>query len=268
MEQKKNYGIQEVSKLMNLPKATIRYWDSRGLIATERNEQNDYREFSLQATLNLGNVSFLRSIGMPIKEVKEILRADISRQEEMLLDTRQSIAKKKRELEQQEIRIRKQIHALEEIRCLKGASIVPGKPEFVRAVAFSNEKECHWRRIMEEPWMFVLVFDPCGKTYRYGIGCLEGETWAGETEGEAEVTKTEGTEKTEGEEILWERREASYYKGLLLADNREEGKNNLNEVLGSLPAGMQHRGSLIAQFLTSEARGREILDYYKLWVEV
>lgn len=266
MEKKKNYGIQEVSKLMNLPKATIRYWDSRGLIASERNEQNDYREFSLQATLNLGNVSFLRSIGMPIKEVREILRADVSRQEEMLLDTRQSIEKKKRELEQQEVRIRKQIHALEEIRRLQGSPLAPGKPEFVRAVAFLNEKECHWRKIMEEPWVFVLAFDLSGQTYRYGIGYSEGELKGepkGEPGGEAAVKEDAGEE-----EILWERREASYYNGLLLADNREEGKNNLAKMLGSLPEGMEPKGSILAQFLTSEARGREILDYYKLWVQV
>lgn len=262
MEQKKIYGIQEVSKLMNLPKATIRYWDSRGLIAPERNEQNDYREFSLQAALNLGNVSFLRSIGMPIKAVREILRADISRQEEMLLDTRESIERKKRELELQEARIRKQIHALEEIRCLQGKPLTPGKPKLVRAVAFSNENEKHWRKMVEEPWSFVLVFDSRGRTYRYGIGCPKGAP-EGEQSGEAAAKKD-----AEEEEILWERREASYYNGLLLTDNREEGKNNLAEVLGTLPLGKQPRGSILAQFLTSEAREGEILDYYKLWVEV
>lgn len=106
MDKKKNYSIKEVSQLLNIPKATIRYWDSEGLISTGRNPQNDYREFSLAVAMELGNISFFRNIDIPVKELKRMLHSDISVQEELLVDASRRLERKMEELARQADRIR------------------------------------------------------------------------------------------------------------------------------------------------------------------
>lgn len=252
MDKKKNYSIKEVSQLLNIPKATIRYWDSEGLISTGRNPQNDYREFSLAVAMELGNISFFRNIDIPVKELKRMLHSDISVQEELLVDASRRLERKMEELARQADRIRMQRLALEEIRRLKESEPQPAIPEFTRVIAFSDLKERHWHRIIENPGDFVLVFPEGSVTdYRYGIGCREEER------------------KEDGEELLWERMGTEYQESLLIADTQNESRNNLHQQRSRIGQSGKSSGCVVAKYLASGVRGQEdVWDYYKMWVEI
>lgn len=274
MENRKNYSIKEISRLLNIPKATIRYWDSQGLVDPERNEENDYREYSLALAMELGNISFYRSIDIPVKELKQMVRSDLGLQEEILMEASQRLVQKEAELKRQKERILMQMQALAEVRRLgetdtAGFDEAPGgepkgprmgekgwKPSFAfpvfdKAVAFSHMRKEHWQKIIDRPWDFVLVFDGPSREFRYGIGYAPGAAVADE------------------EEVIWKACGSRYVEDLLIADNRDESRNNLDAKRKRyLEQGIE-TGGVIAQFLTSGIRGREDLwDYYRMWMEV
>lgn len=252
MEHKKNYSIKEVSRLLNIPKATIRYWDSQGLISPERNCQNDYREFPLTVAMELSNISFFRNIDIPVKELKRMLHSDISVQEELLADAQERILKQQKLLQQQEEHIKRQKQALTEIKRLKAGAMDFSRPFFGKAVEFSYGREEHWQKIIEEPGAFVLLFDEADNTrYRYGIGYRAEE------------------EPAENESVVWEEKGKQYLEGLLLTNMDNEGKNNLALLRQQIERKGTGTGTVIAQYLTSGLRGEEdIMDYYKMWMEV
>lgn len=252
MDTKKKYSIKEISRLLNIPKATIRYWDSEGLISPERNQQNEYREFSMAVAMELSNISFYRNIDIPVKELKRMLNSDISVQEKLLEDAQMQLENEMEELKRQAERIQRQKYALAEIQRLKRCGMMAAQPGFTRVAAFSYQKEEHWQRITENPGDFVLVFENKSDVeYQYGIGYRADE------------------QPSEGESVIWTMGNALIYEGLLITDNRDEAKNNLSVLREQLAKKGYLTGKVVAQYLTSGVRGtNELLDYYKTWIEL
>lgn len=252
MENKRCYSIKEISELMNIPKATIRYWDSEGLITPERNPQNLYREFPMTVAMELSNISFFRNIGIPVKELKRIMKSDISVQEELLKDAEYRLEEKMKELQRQAERIRRQKYALSEIQRLKKQELMPGKPLFNKVVEFHYFSEKHWQKIIENPGAFVLLFEAgSNKKYTYGIGYLPKE------------------EPSAKEHVIWTGGNTEFYEGLLITDNQDESQNNMITLWESVCSKGHLPGTVIAQYLTSGVKGQnDVWDYYKTWLEV
>lgn len=62
--------IKEVENLVDMKKANIRYYEDEGLLAPERNKENNYREYSMQDVEDLKKIKFLRVLGVPVKDIK------------------------------------------------------------------------------------------------------------------------------------------------------------------------------------------------------
>ncbi len=65
-------SISEVSRLLHIPQSTLRYYEDEGLITPARKESG-YRTYSLVSLVELGDVMFYRSIGVPIKSIKSLM---------------------------------------------------------------------------------------------------------------------------------------------------------------------------------------------------
>ncbi len=247
MEYKRNFSIREISRLLDIPKPTIRYWESKGLIEPGRNQENDYREFSLVSAMELSNISFYRSIGVPIKELEQMLHGDVEQQEQLLGEAGQRIEAEVAEKRKQLERIRKQRQVLQESVRLAEAPLVLSTPAFAKVVPFLLQNEAHWKRIIDFPDTFVLLFDSSGG-YQYGIGYREEE---------------------QSEAVIWERQEKPYLEGLLITDDWNESKNNLCQMRAQAEQSGYRTGRVLAQYLTFgvKEKGR-IWDYYKMWMEV
>ncbi len=73
---KEFYTVGEVSKIFNIPASTLRYYDEIELISPWKTGDNDYRYYSKAQFEIISMISFMRSIGTPIKRLKEILNED------------------------------------------------------------------------------------------------------------------------------------------------------------------------------------------------
>lgn len=251
MKKQKRYSIKEISALLDLPKATIRYWDQEGLIAPPRNALNGYREFSLAEAMDLSNISFYRSIDIPMKELRQMLHSPIEMQKELLQAAGRRLLVKQRQLEQQSERIQMQLQALSELQRLKEHPFEASEPVFLYVTSFCQSKEAHWKRLIEKPGSFALVFaEGEDFDYQYGIGYEAGE------------------ELPADENLLWQSKKGDFVEDLLIADNRDERKNNLSYRRRLLQEQGRKSKTVIAQYLTSGTGERgELLDYYRMWME-
>ncbi|QIM65900.1 hypothetical protein A4G16_00150 [Mannheimia granulomatis] len=64
-------SLKEVSQILGIPASTLRYWDKEGIVAFERNQQNDYRQVSLFTILDLLDVLDYREMDVPIDKIKQ-----------------------------------------------------------------------------------------------------------------------------------------------------------------------------------------------------
>jgi DNA-binding transcriptional MerR regulator len=65
-------NIREVEQLTGLKKANIRYYEQEGLLSPQRNEQNNYREYSAGDVEILEKIKILRTLGVSIHDIGEL----------------------------------------------------------------------------------------------------------------------------------------------------------------------------------------------------
>ena len=69
--------IKEVEKLTGLTAKSIRYYENKGLLTVERNQENDYRSYSEVEVNRLKKIKLLRYLEFSVEEVKELLDLEV-----------------------------------------------------------------------------------------------------------------------------------------------------------------------------------------------
>ncbi len=83
--------IGEVAKLIGVSSKTIRYYHEIGLLAEPKRTEGGYRLYTAQDLLRLQRIRRLRSLGLPLDRIKEILGESDVEQEVMLRNALQSL---------------------------------------------------------------------------------------------------------------------------------------------------------------------------------
>ena len=82
--------IKETEELTGLSRSNIRFYEKEKLIVPSRNENNGYRDYSEQDVENIKKIAYLRTLGLSIDDIRNIisekitLREAISKQHELL----------------------------------------------------------------------------------------------------------------------------------------------------------------------------------------
>lgn len=72
--------INEVEKLLDVPMATIRFYEKEGLLAPQRNA-NSYRDYSERDVQLIKKIIIFRKIGISVEDIKRILDDKLSLQD-------------------------------------------------------------------------------------------------------------------------------------------------------------------------------------------
>lgn len=127
--EEKTYTISEISKMMNIPSSTIRYYDSQGLLPYV-NRVNGRRIFTEGDISGLRLIECLKNTGMPIKDIKEYFVL-VKEGDSTLLARRDII------LHQKEV-VKQQIKALE-----KNLKKIEEKEEYYRVAIEAGTEAVH-----------------------------------------------------------------------------------------------------------------------------
>lgn len=148
------YSIKEISELLKIAKTTLRYWESEGLFASPRNRGNNYREFSLDLLLDIGDIAFYRGLGVPIRDLKDARRMTIENIRDTLSASMGEVEAQVARLMAQRDSIAVRLSNLDEIeRLRRGAYEADEKirPDFKRAVVVDYSDRDHWRMYLTSP---------------------------------------------------------------------------------------------------------------------
>lgn len=124
------YTLKEVSELFGVNKSTLRFWERKGILQSNRNIENDYREYTKDDLLKISDILHYRFANYSIKDLKTIDFITLEENKRLLEEIQQQISDKKEELDRIEKRISKQltnVHALQEM--LQG-DFLEAEPDF------------------------------------------------------------------------------------------------------------------------------------------
>jgi DNA-binding transcriptional MerR regulator len=83
--------IGEVAKLIGVSPKTIRYYHEIGLLAEPKRTESGYRLYTAQELLRLQHIRRLRSLGLPLERIREILGEPDHEHEQVLRNALQSL---------------------------------------------------------------------------------------------------------------------------------------------------------------------------------
>lgn len=99
------YSIGQVSKMFDLPIATLRYYDKEGLFQDLEREPSGIRKFNEKSIEALRVIECLKKSGMQIKEIREFMNwcsqgdRTLEKRKEMFYARRQEIEKQMEEFQ-------------------------------------------------------------------------------------------------------------------------------------------------------------------------
>ena len=63
--------ISDVSKALGVPASTLRYWDKKELLRFDRNDDNNYRQFSFETMIDICGIILFRELKIPLNILKQ-----------------------------------------------------------------------------------------------------------------------------------------------------------------------------------------------------
>lgn len=94
-----NYTIGDILKIMNITEGSIRNYEKKGLIKSERNANNKYRYYSYRDLNRIASVRKYRNLGLSLDKIKNLLISDnISDTQSILEDHHRKLIEQANEL--------------------------------------------------------------------------------------------------------------------------------------------------------------------------
>jgi len=95
----KPYTIGEIAKLSGVSAKTLRFYDERGLLKPVGYSEAGYRYYNETSFVTLQRILMLKYLGMPLEQIRDILKEDTHSLEESLQEQKKLLNEKKRHLD-------------------------------------------------------------------------------------------------------------------------------------------------------------------------
>ncbi len=151
--------IGEVAKLIGVSPKTIRYYHEIGLLAELKRTEGGYRLYTAQDLLRLQRIRRLRSLGVPLERIKEILGEPDHEHEQMLRNALQSLVE---ELTAQILELEERREILNKLlakETIDQAQPLDEKPPTLYLGLVREQLGAYLLNISEESWEWIEKID-------------------------------------------------------------------------------------------------------------
>lgn len=242
------FSIGEVSRLLEVPAATIRFWEQEGLISPQKGA-NRYRVYGPRELAEIADVVFLRSSGVPVKKILQLRRFDLEQYQNGLRQMEDRIQKHLETCQRICGQIQRQMANTHEILRLQQEPYRSEEVPFEKIARFAFHEREKLLRYSGDPTLYVRYFDTRD---------MSG------TETRCIVMPPDAS----GPDLCWERSAGGTFLTFLIReqvdrDYRSDVWMSVKEVQ------KQYRtGILLAQYLLTAVERGERTDFLKGYIQV
>lgn len=244
---KETFNIGEISNLLNIPTATLRFWETSGLFSIEK-QQNHYRCYTTRDIIHIADVMFYRTLGIPVSQVRDMGHYTHDEYKEQMQTMQQQITDEIAKYEKMKKKVNRQLAHLAEVERLSKCDYITEEIPFDTVLSFDYQERDKLTKYIDDPSRYVRYFDTRDLT--------------SETRG-----IISNTSKT-SDSPLWKKTANTQFISFLI---REKVENDYESDLASSLEMIQcdyHTGCLLAQYLMTATENGEVVDYLKAYLEV
>jgi len=238
------FTIGEIAQFLNIPPATLRFWEEKGLFSVAKSS-NQYRRYTLGNLVQIANMSFYRHLGIPIREARSFEGFTVSQHREALLELQRRQEERVREDQEMLRLIQAQTHRMEELTRLMEREYELEDIPFEAVEPFDYREKDKLIRYTRDPSLYVRYYD------------------TGDMDSEAR-----GIIVPLGEPgpLLWKKQPGRRYVTFLIRERVE--RDYQSDVREKLAPVRKAGGVLLARYLTTATEGEERIDFLKAYLEI
>ncbi len=157
----RNYlSIGEISELLGIPKSTLRYWESEGLIDKHRDSTNNYRQYSSSSLFTISDLAHFRCLRMSLQDMKKLPHLSPESLESSLDSLNEDLDQKLFELKLAKDYIIKKKEHIKEYQKLMINQYQPEYPDYHQIYQFSFDDTDAWATYIQDQGQCILIYCP------------------------------------------------------------------------------------------------------------
>jgi len=244
---KEQFNIGEISELLDIPAATLRFWESSGLLSVEK-RPNRYRSYTTRDIIKIADIMFYRTLGIPVSQVREMGHCTKEDYIEQMLIMQQQITEEITKYEKMKDKIARQLSRLSEVERLSKFHYILEDIPFNTIISFDYLERDKLTNYIEDPSRYVRYFDTRDLS-----------------------TETRGIIADYSTEIsspLWSKVSGTKFITFLIREKvNKDYESDLEQSLEQIQR-QYTTGCLLAQYLMTATENGEVIDYLKAYLEV
>ena len=242
-----SFSIGKVAELLDVPAATIRFWEDAGLFSVKK-QKNHYRSYTPRDLVQIADVIFLRNSGVPVKQISHLNRRSTERYQQELHQLELQLDEKRKQYEQMYLRTKQQQARIQEVLRLHQVFCQPEEVPFQKIASFDYREKEKLLQYSNDPSVYVRYFDTQNMS----------------TETRCIIVPPDYT----GSDLYWQKEGSGTFLTFLIREQVE--RDYQSDVLDSLAAVQKrHRtGVLLAQYLFTAEEHGQLTDFLKGYVEI
>lgn len=242
----KTFRIGEIADFFNIPSSTLRYWNDKGVLKSKKNIENNYREYDFMDLIEISDVIFYKTLGIPLKQISSIENMELKEYKELFELHKISLDNELELLNRRIEKLKKHQSAIDEVIRLKDSGIKYGSIDIDTICGFELTEINKISLYISDPSLYIRVHDSDNLKYeKRGIII----------------------ESFNNEDIIWKKRTDKYAIFLMKEEVSEKWENNLCEYITKIKEDY-NTGKILSRFLCRASENGKIFDFYKCYVEI
>jgi DNA-binding transcriptional MerR regulator len=241
-----SFSIGEISDLLGIPKSTLRYWESEGLIEMPRDTVNNYRKYYPSSVYTISDLAHYRCLRMSLQDMKKLPHMSPKELADSLTSLDQSLDKKLIELYTAKDYINKKINYINEYKTLCENMYQEETPDYNRIYSFDLEDTEAWSIYIKDQYQSILLYNTDSNKIETGLA----------------------VPTLEDHPRIWEKdSDASYVSFVLKVEYSNPSIEDFKPHIEHLHESGYRVSNIFARYLFS-ACDVKYVDYYKAFAEV
>ncbi len=256
---KQYYLIGEVSKLFDIPKQTLRYYEQEGILKSNKHTDNGYRLYNIEDIIMLSDVITYRDVGVPIKEIRNMFNTmDLENVIDTISSSEKRIKEKIAYYKKMEERINKRKSMSIEAKANLGIYKIVNSTDLKYFSITDYIDAMTLKKYLSDNYSYIVYLNQGLLELNKDI---EDVTYGISIEDEEEL-------KYFNSEVVVVNKNDEYVNTVIKVKNHTIENKDLLNIKGWLQhKGKKINGDLIGRYLTS-SYGDSITDYYKIWIPI
>lgn len=241
-----NFNIDYVSKLLGIPKSTLRFWEEKNLIQIKRDD-NGYRVYSTRDIINIADIMSYKDLGIKISDIQDLSSNSLISQEkfinESLIETQKQINNYYKILDN----LNNKKKQLQKLSILQKNEYTTENIQFDTVVEFNIHDDDLIKLYSQNTSLYIRYYNS--------------------TDMDIEKRGIIVNSSNEKNNVLWTNNKEKFIvfmvKEIVNAGYKSNSPDKLKKINSSLNTGI-----ILLEYLTTALDNDDIVDYYKAHLEI